>query len=136
MILEEYYKSQRARVYKNYQPKHASFGGRNKLADWYVAKLKEQDCKCYYCETSIHSIKELIELGKLKPRMVRGGGKRGPVLEIDKQGEGYSSDNCVLCCYYCNNDKSYTSNKEDYKRHFGENRRKYFEMLITSNNLK
>jgi hypothetical protein len=44
--------------------------------------------------------------------------------------EGYSPNNCVLACYYCNNDKSYITNGDDYKINFGKNRKKYFRMLM------
>ncbi|MGN6436107.1 MAG: hypothetical protein ACTHMM_06220 [Agriterribacter sp.] len=126
---EDYYSKQRKRVYKNYQSEHSHFGDRNKLADWYVKQLIKQNCKCYYCETSIHHIAQLIEMKVLKTRKVRGGGKRGPVLEIAKQENGHTSENCVLSCYYCNNDKSYTTTQDDYKKHFEENRKKYFASL-------
>lgn len=126
----KYCSDQHSRVLKNYQIKHIDFGGKIELADWYVEKLKEQDYKCHYCKTSIHTINELIDSEKLPSRKVRGGGKRGPVLEIDKQGDYYSKDNCVLACYYCNNDKSYIASKEDYEKYFGKNRKIYFEMLM------
>ena len=127
--LDEYCKKQHLRVSKNYQTKHAAFGGRIELADWYVKKLKEQVYECHYCKTSIHTINELIDSQKLRVRKVRGDGRRGPVLEIDKQGEKYDKDNCVLACYYCNNDKSYTASKEVYEKYFGKDRQKYFEIL-------
>jgi len=57
-------------------------------------------------------------------------GRRGPVLEIDKNDDTYVPKNCVLSCYYCNNDKSYTSSKEDYKDYFGKNRHQYFKTLL------
>jgi hypothetical protein len=72
----------------------------------------------------------LIDEGLLKTRAVKGEGRRGPVLEIDKNDDVYVPENCVLSCYYCNNDKSYTSSKNDYKENFGANRKKYFDNLI------
>lgn len=63
-------------------------------------------------------------------RWNKGEGRRGPVLEIDKNDETYVPENCVLSCYYCNNDKSYTSSKEDYKVYFGKNRHQYFKTLL------
>ena len=58
-----------------------------------------------------------------------GYGERGPVLEIDKgdNEKGYTKDNCVLACYYCNNDKSYIFGYDDYKKHFGKNRKTFFD---------
>ncbi len=130
MCDNKYFEPQWARVKKLYSKKHAAFGGGIALANWYVARLKEYDCKCYYCGTSIHDINRLINAKLLKTRKVKGDGKRGPVLEIDKQENGYGEDECVLACYYCNNDKSYTSSKDEYKKYFGPNRKEYFEYLL------
>ena len=130
MCDEEYFEAQRIRVKKRYAGKHIGFGDAASLANWFVEKLKSQQCKCFYCDTSIHDINKLIAANLVKTRSVRGKGKRGPVLEIDKNDDGYVPANCVLSCYYCNNDKSYTSSKDHYKKHFGANRKKYFEYLL------
>jgi 5-methylcytosine-specific restriction endonuclease McrA len=109
------------------------FGSKDKFVEWAIGQLQKQNYSCFYCETSIFDIKSLIDKKKLRSRKT-GYGVRGPVLEIDKKtnGLGYSATNCVLSCYYCNNDKSYTMDSEDYKVHFGHNRKKYFESLIKS----
>jgi len=130
MCDEAYYEEQRRRAKKLYAAKHIGLGDANAFANWFVEKLKSQQCKCFYCDTSIHDIQKLIAAGLLKTRSVRGTGKRGPVLEIDKQEKGYNENECVLVCYYCNNDKSYTSSKEDYKLYFGSNRKQYFILLM------
>lgn len=131
MDLELYYAEQYKRVEKLYnKAKHSTFNNKKGLADWYNSQLKKYDCKCYYCETSIHDIVKLITANKLKTRATRGMGIRGPVLEIDKNDNIYSVDTCVLSCYYCNNDKSYTLDKEEYKKHFGGNRKKYFVDIL------
>lgn len=130
MDIEKYYTGEWARVSNNYtKSKHKGFKDKNDLADWFVEQLKEYNCKCYYCNTSIHDIKRLIDSKILKERKT-GYGTRGPHLEIDKNDDSYTKEHCVLSCYYCNNDKSYTTSKEDYKKHFGENRKMYFEFLL------
>jgi hypothetical protein len=127
----DFYQSQWIRVSRNFnRAKHKGFIDKNEFADWYVSELKKHDCKCYYCETSIHDIIELINEGLLKTRSVRGKGKRGPVLEIDKNDDSYTKEHCVLSCYYCNNDKSYTTTLDDYKEFFGKNRKRYFDHLL------
>lgn len=131
MCDREYYQKEHARVQKLYsKAKHKGFANKLDLADWYVGQLKKYNCRCYFCETSILDINRLIEKGLVKTRSVRGDGKRGPVLEIDKNDEYYTKDLCVLACYYCNNDKSYTTSKEDYKQFFGEPRKNYFDFLM------
>jgi len=47
-----------------------------------------------------------------------------------RQGNEYCINDCVLACYYCNNDKSYTCSKEDYKKYFGPTRKQYFISLM------
>lgn len=130
MTTNEYFEKEEIRVKKLYaRSKHSAFGDAQGLAEWFVKQLKDGDCMCYYCETSIHDISNLIDAGLAIERKT-GYGTRGRVLEIDKNDGGYSEDTCVLSCYYCNNDKSYTMKKDDYKKYFGTNRKKYFEMLV------
>jgi hypothetical protein len=135
MSQEEYIKQEYARAKKNlYKSERKAFGSADKLAAWFIEELKSQKFRCFYCETSIFDINKLIDAGLLKTRAVRGKGRRGPVLEIDKNDDTYIPENCVLSCYYCNNDKSYTSSKEDYKDYFGKNRHQYFKTLLEKAN--
>lgn len=127
----DYLSKEYARVKKNlYKSERKPFGSADKLALWFIEKLKTQKFTCFYCETSIFDINKLIDAGLLKTRAVRGKGRRGPVLEIDKNDDTYVPENCVLSCYYCNNDKSYTLSKKDYKDSFGKNRQQYFKTLL------
>jgi hypothetical protein len=108
------------------------FKNKTAFADWFIDQLLEQNLSCHYCETSIFEIKLLIDKGLLKKRKTRYGW-RGSVLEVDKKSNhlGYSCENRVLSCYYCNNDKSYTLDSEAYKRFFGPNRKMFFEYLAS-----
>jgi len=124
--------TERLRALKLFTTKHkGGFKNRNDFADWFVAQLITQNCCCYYCETSIILINKLIATGVLKTRAT-GYGARGPVLEVDKKfnEQGYSAANCVLACYYCNNDKSYTLDDVVYKKYFGANRKAFFDYLL------
>lgn len=136
MNLEYFYKAEAERVANNFnKSKHKGFENKHEFAGWFVNQLKQNNCQCYYCETSIHDIKLLLEAGLLKPRKT-GNGIRGPVLEVDKNDDNYTQDCCVLSCYYCNNDKSYTSEKNDYKAYFGANRKNYFKKLLLDLKIK
>lgn len=127
---EKYIEEERKRVKRLYnRSKHKGFSSGDDLADWYVEQLRKYKCRCYFCEVSIHDINRLIDSGRLKTRKT-GYGLRGPVLEIDKNDDTYTRELCVLACYYCNNDKSYTTTAEDYKKYFGHNRKKYFDLLL------
>lgn len=134
-INEDYLKNEIKRITKLYKPnKHNGFLSRNAFVNWFENQIKKQRFSCYYCETSIFNIQKLINQNKLKTRKT-GTGIRGPVLEIDRMmnENGYSKDNCVLSCYYCNNDKSNTTDSGDYKDYFGANRKSYFRNLLLRN---
>jgi 5-methylcytosine-specific restriction endonuclease McrA len=132
---DEYEQDELIRVRKLYGSRHKKgFVSKDDLANWFIKKLDDQEFCCFYCDTSIFDLKKLIKDKKLKTRKT-GYGERGPVLEIDKKenGLGYARENCVLACYYCNNDKSYVSDWEEYKTCFGGNRHEYFKSLISKN---
>ena len=128
---EEFLRNEKVRIGKLYSTKHRKgFSNKDEFAKWFENTIKSQNFKCYYCDTSIFDIRSLIDQEKLKTRKI-GYGTRGPNLEIDRKinSNGYTKENCVLSCYYCNNDKSYILDSEVYKKYFGENRKKYFEYL-------
>jgi hypothetical protein len=135
MTRSELLRAEEARVLKLYNSsKHkAGFINKKNFANWFLGRLEKQNFCCFYCETSIIDIKELISKKLLKTRKT-GYGFRGPVLEIDKMVNdmGYNPQNCVLSCYYCNNDKSYILHSSVYKIHFGANRKRYFDSLLSS----
>ena len=130
---EQYINLQVIRVLGRYNAKYSpGFASRQALSTWYGSQLDHQDCKCHYCETSIFDINRLIDAGLLATRATRGEGVRGRVLEIDKKINelGYQPENCVLACYYCNNDKSYIFTADDYKEFYGPGRNRHFKHLI------
>lgn len=87
--------------------------------DWYYSEPK----LCYYCGITEQECQEIIVTGKLTSARFPINGKlergrsRGMWLEIDRKKPNgpYSNDNCVLCCYFCNNDKSDVFYGDDYK---------------------
>ena len=105
---EEFLKSEKVRIGKLYSKKHRKgFPSKDEFVKWFESTIKSQNFKCYYYDTSIFDIRALIDQKKLKTRKIRYGA-RGPNLEIDQKinSNGYTKENCVLSCYYCNNDKS------------------------------
>lgn len=130
---EDYLNKEIERIKKLYsRTKHSDFQGKDNFVNWFKEQIQKQKYACYYCGTSICDIEKLIKQKKLKTRKAGKGGIRGPMLEVDRKinGNGYSKSNCVLACYYCNNDKSYIFDSDDYKKHFGKNRNKYFSNLL------
>ena len=108
---------------------------------------------CYYCGLEIVVQRELIQNNKIESNRffshkyfnqygLEKNGTRGFNFEVDrKKPKGpYSEDNCVLCCYFCNNDKSDVFSDEQYKIFIGANgkdkkdnpRYKYLKSLIST----
>ena len=104
--------------------------------DWY--NLLEK--KCFYCGISEEQFRFIVMNGILKSkRFPENGefkrGSRGYYLELDKKDSSlkYSIDNCVLSCYFCNNDKSDVFNSEEYLN-FSKNRLQFLENLSADYN--
>lgn len=100
--------------------------------NWYLHELYFYENKCRYCNTSILDIRELLNANLIKGRGVRGAGIRGHNLEIDRMNPGieYSEANCVLACYYCNNDKSNTFSYDVYLNIIGPTRKVMWDELL------
>jgi len=85
------------------------------LEKWYRNQPKE----CHYCGLTENEQFEVIQSGKLTSNrfFTEKNGKRGKFLEIDRKNPKgpYSKDNCVFCCYFCNNDKSDIFSESQYK---------------------
>ena len=97
--------------------------------EWY----NSQERFCYYCKLTEIESQELVMTGILTSNrfpqkgIIGRGTSRGVWLEVDRlnpKGK-YSRTNCVLCCYFCNNDKSDVFDSADYLK-FRNNR---FEFL-------
>ena len=131
-----------------YQPK-----SKGQLKNWYNQKVKDnktdfldfedfyqwyskQEKKCHYCGLKELESQKIVMLGSLKSNRFPLNGKvtqgraRGVWLEIDRKNPKgkYSRSNCVLSCYYCNNDKSDVFNEIEYKK-FRKDRAGYLRNL-------
>ncbi|AZZ37455.1 hypothetical protein CIK05_11845 [Bdellovibrio sp. qaytius] len=102
---------------------------------WWVNAWKLQQGSCYYCNSKFSDLAKLINSNLLAVRKI-GYGVRGPFPEIERlestdEKNIYSKENCVLACYYCNNDKSYVYSSVDYKNYFGPAKGLYIKQLLT-----
>lgn len=103
---------------------------------WY----HNQEKKCHYCGLTELQSQEIVVLGLLKSNrfpqngLTGQGQARGMWLEVDriKPKKTYSERNCVLACYFCNNDKSDVFDGEDYKLFF-QNRFQFLTKLLEKN---
>ena len=115
------------------QKNQNSFIDFNSFKDWYDGEEKV----CYYCGLTEVESQEIVMTSIItsnrfpqQGRLGRGQ-SRGVWLEVDriKPKENYSPENCVLACYFCNNDKSDVFHGNDYKA-FIADRVGYLRRLI------
>jgi len=78
--------------------------------DQMVQKANE----CEYCHITKAQIKTLIEKQKLSKKHIT----RGWSFEIDRKAANleYDIDNCVICCYWCNNAKTDEFSYSEFKK--------------------
>lgn len=100
------------------------FGEYESFYNWYI----EQKQECYYCKIKVDTIRYLLDNNIIHERL-----NRGRSLEIEKLNPAgqYCRENCVLACYFCNNDKSQIFTVEQYKLFANPTaRKKYLEDLV------
>ena len=111
-----------------------SFTDFEEFENWY----KVQPKTCHYCGLREEECQEIVMTGLLTSNRFPQNGKlgrgqsRGVWLEVDRINpkESYSPQNCTLCCYFCNNDKSDVFNGMDYKE-FMSNRAAFLRNKIS-----
>ena len=95
--------------------------------DWYFNhELVNHELACHYCGLTEKESQELVMTGLITSNrfpqkgVISRGKNRAIWLEIDRLNPKglYSRDNCVLCCYFCNNDKSDVFGGNEYKKFF------------------
>ena len=122
----------KANFYKRNSNNQNGFIDYNDFSSWYASKEKV----CYYCYISEIEVQEIVVSGKLTSKRfpqngINGQGtSRGMWLEVDRVNPNglYSRDNSVLCCYFCNNDKSDVFSGKEYID--------FFQNRITQYNLQ
>lgn len=102
-----------------------NFLSKKDFYDWY----KSQARICAYCGITEEKLEAIFdyEYGSLSTK--RG---RGRTLELDRvdsseKANDYSSTNCALSCYLCNNHKSDLITKDEFKKYFSASFLKFQE---------
>ena len=120
---------------KSRNPEVIGFESVDEFLEWY----KKEEKVCYYCGLTEENSQEIVHKGILTSNRFPTGGifsqgvNRGYWLEIDrKEPKGqYSLNNCVLSCYFCNNDKSDVFTDNQYIK-FTKDRVGYLRQLLDS----
>lgn len=128
----KYEKKSVEKLKKNYSERirkgYNGFIDLNDFLDWYNSEEKI----CKYCGLTEEESQKIVMTSILKSNRFPEDGKigqgksRGAWLEVDRlepKGQ-YSRENAVLCCYFCNNDKSDVFSGQEYMK-FRENRIEY-----------
>lgn len=68
--------------------------------------------QCHYCKITLEQIKKLVNLRQIFKKQIT----RGWSMEIDRKEPNleYFKDNCVPCCYWCNNAKTDEFNEVEF----------------------
>ncbi len=93
--------------------------------------------KCHYCGILEEEVQKIVVTGLLRSKRFPQNGAtgrgqaRGMWLEVDKFNPNgiYSRENCVLACYFCNNDKSDVFGGQEYLD-FYQNRVEFLRNLL------
>ena len=125
--------------YRKNQVGLMEFPSLEKFIEWYNAQPKI----CSYCGIDEKECQEIVMTGRLKSNrfpqdgIIGRGTARGVWLEVDRVNprEKYNVGNCVLCCYFCNNDKSDIFSGIEYKD-FYQNRAVFLRKLLAENQKK
>lgn len=105
----------------------------NDFFEWYFYQPKY----CHYCGLKEEESQLIVMKGLLKSKrfpqngIIGRGTNRGVWLEVDRIDSNglYDRNNCVLACYFCNNDKSDVFDGNRYNE-FYQNRYKYLKSII------
>jgi 5-methylcytosine-specific restriction endonuclease McrA len=124
---DEYLKHEKNRINKN----------KIDPGSW-IRLIESQKFKCYYCNTDLETIQEIIYYRLIDPRKRGEYGFSGMHFELDHKNANKndnSTENLVAACYYCNNDKSNTFSSKIFKDYFGKQKYVGFESLFNDKKL-
>ncbi|MBA7580750.1 hypothetical protein ES708_22644 [subsurface metagenome] len=117
-------------LYNNKRGTDFKFSRFNEFYYWYINQYSEQKGRCYYCKTEEKVIARLFSEKYSSTKRPN----RGQHLEVERRNStvnDYSKSNCVLACYFCNNDKSDIFSEQEYFEYL-KDRKSFFEQQYDS----
>jgi hypothetical protein len=135
--LSQYFSNLKSRL-KDKELSHLlKFQSATVFAVWYEQQMAAQENRCKYCKILETEVNEIVMKGKLTSKRfplngtITQGRGRGVHFEVDRKNPNgnYETENCVLICYFCNNDKSDIFSDEQYIQ-FMQNRNGFLKNLL------
>ncbi|WP_088656297.1 hypothetical protein [Geofilum rhodophaeum] len=117
-------------LYNNKQGGNFEFSNFNEFYKWYITQFEKQKGCCYYCKTEESVLTKLFEK-KYTSAKRPNRGKHLEVERRDSDSNKYNKDNCVLACYFCNNDKSDIFSEDEYFEYL-KDRKLFFNKQLQS----
>ena len=117
-------------LYHNKKGANFEFENFSDFYKWYLAQYEKQNGCCYYCKTEESVLFELFTKRYTSTKRTN----RGKHLEVerrDSKSNKYNKDNCVLACYFCNNDKSDIFSEAEYFEYL-KDRKQFFHRQLNS----
>ncbi|MGM0579765.1 MAG: hypothetical protein ACQETL_03740 [Bacteroidota bacterium] len=104
------------------------FSNSEEFMKWY----KEQGEKCNYCEVSQKDLFRIVDKRNGNLTLNQKTKRSKGTLEIEKldPSEGYTYENSVLACPFCNNAKSNLISETDWKEFFVPAMKKYLNQIL------
>lgn len=117
-------------LYSKYYNEHRTllFANPVGLIEWY----EKQGDFCNYCGISQSKLHKIVESRKGKLTLNQKTKRSKGTLEIEKRDPnlGYTYENSILACPFCNNAKSNLISEEDWRKFFVPAMKNYFDSIL------
>src|SRR5690606_34243937 len=117
-------------LYSKYYNKHRAelFAIPARFIEWY----EKQGDACNYCGITQSRLHEIVALRNGKLTLNQKTKRSKGTLEIEKLNPnlGYTYDNSILACPFCNNAKSNLVSEEDWRKFFVPAIKNYFNSIL------
>ena len=99
-----------------------------KLIEWF----NSQNDRCNYCKISQSELLKIVSNRQGNLTLNQKTKRSKGTLEIEKLDpkEGYTFDNSVLSCPFCNNSKSNLISEDDWREYFVPAMKNYFNSIL------
>jgi len=120
------------KLYSKYYNKDRNefFSNPEQLLKWY----EEQNDSCHYCKVTQSDLDKIVEKRNGNLTLNQKTKRSKGTLEIEKldPSKGYTFENSVLACPFCNNAKSNLILDSDWDIHFAPAMKNYIQSLLTN----